>query len=42
MVAAGAGGEDLGTKVFTDRIMGAVISGFQFGEGKETSYANSQ
>ncbi len=51
MVAAGAGGGDLGSKVFTDRIMGTVISGFQFGsspasiestKGEETSYANSQ
>ena len=31
MVAAGAAGADLGTKTFSDRIAGAVISGFQFG-----------
>jgi aromatic ring-opening dioxygenase catalytic subunit (LigB family) len=51
MVAAGAGGADLGTKVFTDRMMGTVVSGFQFGSsesqlpkgpyGKEISYANT-
>ena len=51
MVAAGAAGADLGTKVFTDRIMGTVVSGFQFEsstselrkgtEGKEISYANT-
>jgi aromatic ring-opening dioxygenase catalytic subunit (LigB family) len=52
MVAAGAADADLGTKAFTDRIMGTVISGFQFGssqsqtpkstEGQETSYANTR
>jgi aromatic ring-opening dioxygenase catalytic subunit (LigB family) len=31
MVAAGAAGEDLGTKIFQDRIMGAAISAFGFG-----------
>lgn len=51
MVAAGAAGADLGTKVFTDRIMGTVVSGFQFEsstselrkgtEGKEISYADT-
>jgi 4,5-DOPA dioxygenase extradiol len=31
MVAAGAAGSDLGTQVFSDRIMGWQISGFRFG-----------
>jgi len=31
MVIAGAAGEDLGTKVFSDRIMGATVSAYQFG-----------
>ena len=31
MVAAGAAGQDLGRKVFQDRVMGAVVSAFQFG-----------
>ena len=31
MVAAGAGDQDSGRKVFTDRIMGAMISAYQFG-----------
>jgi aromatic ring-opening dioxygenase catalytic subunit (LigB family) len=31
MVAAGAGGEDIGHRVFTDRVMGAVVSAFRFG-----------
>jgi aromatic ring-opening dioxygenase catalytic subunit (LigB family) len=31
MVAAGAAGEDAGTKIFEDRIMGAAISAFGFG-----------
>jgi aromatic ring-opening dioxygenase catalytic subunit (LigB family) len=31
MVAAGAGGDDLGKKVFTDHVMGTTVSAFQFG-----------
>ena len=31
MVAAGAAGEDAGSPVFTDRIMGARISAYRFG-----------
>jgi aromatic ring-opening dioxygenase catalytic subunit (LigB family) len=31
MVAAGAGAEDLGRKVFTDRVLGATVSAFRFG-----------
>jgi len=31
MVAAGAAGADLGTKVFEDRVLGATVSGFRFG-----------
>ncbi len=31
MVAAGAAGEDVGSKIFHDRIMGAMISAFGFG-----------
>ena len=31
MVAAGAAGDDLGTRVFNDRILGASISGYRFG-----------
>jgi aromatic ring-opening dioxygenase catalytic subunit (LigB family) len=31
MVAAGAAGDDLGTKVFTDRSIGGTVSAFQFG-----------
>jgi len=31
MVAAGAAGADVGTKVFRDRILGASISGYRFG-----------
>lgn len=31
MVAAGAAGNDLGTRVFADRIAGAPISGYRFG-----------
>jgi aromatic ring-opening dioxygenase catalytic subunit (LigB family) len=50
MVAAGAGGADLGTKVFTDHIMGTVVSGFQFGSSRSQlpkstegiSYANTR
>lgn len=34
MVAAGAAGEEAGTRAFTDRIMGTVISGFQFGSSE--------
>lgn len=32
MVVAGAAGTDLGKKVFTDRVMNATVSAFQFGE----------
>ena len=32
MVAAGAGGEDVGKKVFTDHVLGTTVSAFQFGE----------
>jgi aromatic ring-opening dioxygenase catalytic subunit (LigB family) len=32
MVAAGAAGADRGRKTFTDRVMGAMVSAFQFGE----------
>ena len=32
MVAAGAGGEDIGKKVFTDHVLGTKVSAFQFGE----------
>jgi aromatic ring-opening dioxygenase catalytic subunit (LigB family) len=31
MVAAGAAGEDVGRKTFSDRIMGATVSAYQFG-----------
>ena len=31
MVAAGAAGNDLGHKVFEDEVLGATVSGFQFG-----------
>jgi aromatic ring-opening dioxygenase catalytic subunit (LigB family) len=31
MVAAGAGGGDAGTRIFTDNVMMADISGFRFG-----------
>ena len=31
MVAAGAAAEDLGRKVFTDRVIGATVSAFRFG-----------
>ncbi len=31
MVAAGAAGEDLGVKVFSDRVIGGTVSAFQFG-----------
>jgi hypothetical protein len=31
MVAAGAGAEDLGRKVFTNRALGATVSAFRFG-----------
>ena len=31
MVAAGAAGGDLGTKVFEDQVLGATVSGFRFG-----------
>ena len=31
MVASGAAAEDLGRKVFTDRVMGATVSAFRFG-----------
>jgi aromatic ring-opening dioxygenase catalytic subunit (LigB family) len=31
MVAAGAAGEDGGSRIFHDRIMGAAISAFGFG-----------
>jgi aromatic ring-opening dioxygenase catalytic subunit (LigB family) len=31
MVAAGAAGEDLGHRIFTDRAMGATVSAYQFG-----------
>jgi hypothetical protein len=30
LVASGAGGEDLGQKVFADRVMGATVSAFRF------------
>jgi len=32
MVAAGAGGEDAGAQVFSDRIMGELVSAYQFGK----------
>jgi aromatic ring-opening dioxygenase catalytic subunit (LigB family) len=31
MVAAGAAGDDLGSRIFTDRVMGATVSAYQFG-----------
>lgn len=31
MVAAGAAGDDIGVRTFTDRILGKALSGFQFG-----------
>jgi len=31
MVAAGAAGEDVGQKIFSDRVMGATVSAYQFG-----------
>ena len=31
MVAAGAAGNDIGTKVFEDRVLGATVSAFRFG-----------
>jgi hypothetical protein len=31
MVAAGAAGDDLGVKVFSDQVLGATVSGFRFG-----------
>lgn len=31
MVAAGAAGEDLGRRIFSDRVMGVVVSAYQFG-----------
>lgn len=31
MVAAGAAGGDVGTKVFEDQVLGATVSGFRFG-----------
>ncbi|MCU1298013.1 MAG: dioxygenase [Acidobacteriaceae bacterium] len=31
MVAAGAAGEDVGRKIFSDRVMGATVSAYQFG-----------
>jgi aromatic ring-opening dioxygenase catalytic subunit (LigB family) len=31
MVAAGAGGEDAGSRIFTDKVMMADVSGFRFG-----------
>lgn len=31
MVIAGAAGDDLGTRVFSDRVMGATVSAYQFG-----------
>jgi aromatic ring-opening dioxygenase catalytic subunit (LigB family) len=35
MVAAGAGGKDLGSKAFTDRIMGVTTSAYRFGAAPE-------
>lgn len=32
MVAAGAGGEDVGSKVFTDHVLGTTVSAFRFGD----------
>ena len=32
MVAAGAGGEDIGKRVFTDHVLGTTVSAFQFGD----------
>lgn len=32
MVAAGAGAEDLGGKIFTDHVLGTTVSAFQFGD----------
>jgi aromatic ring-opening dioxygenase catalytic subunit (LigB family) len=32
MVAAGAAGEDRGRRIFSDRVMGATVSAFQFGQ----------
>ncbi len=31
MVAAGAAGEDVGSRIFTDRVMGATVSAYRFG-----------
>jgi aromatic ring-opening dioxygenase catalytic subunit (LigB family) len=31
MVASGAAGEDLGRRIFTDRVMGVTVSAYQFG-----------
>ena len=31
MVAAGAAGNDVGSRIFTDRVMGATVSAYQFG-----------
>jgi aromatic ring-opening dioxygenase catalytic subunit (LigB family) len=31
MVAAGAAGEDIGRKIFSDRVMGVTVSAYQFG-----------
>lgn len=33
MVAAGAGGEDQGQRIYHDHVMGAALSAYQFGEG---------
>lgn len=35
MVVAGAGGDDLGKKVFTDHVLGTTVSAFQFGGSAE-------
>lgn len=32
MIAAGAGSDDLGSKVFTDHVVGTTVSAFQFGD----------
>ncbi|MDH4262193.1 MAG: dioxygenase [Spirochaetia bacterium] len=31
MAAAGAGGNDIGKRIFTDRVMGSIVSAYQFG-----------
>ncbi len=41
MVAAGAAGLDTGRKVFSDRVMSATVSAFQFGPSPRSEYPNT-